>query len=97
MGSFGFKRFDVTILLGLLAVITLVLVLPQVDLPDTAFPKGASPFAARARATSAPMVLILASPMGLRYIAVVRQASGGYLSASGLAQSLHILEHSLRC
>ena len=96
MGSFTLKPATLTLLLGLLAVITLVLVLPQVDL-DFAFPRGTSPFVARARATSPPLVLIVASPMSLGYIAAARQDRGGNLPPYDITQSLHILEHSLRC
>jgi hypothetical protein len=76
-------------------VITLVLVLPQVDL-DFAFPRGTSPFVARARISFAPLVLVLASPLGLGHIVTVRQDRGGQLPVC-IAQSLHILQHSLRC
>lgn len=85
-----------TLLLGLLAVITLVLVLPQVDL-DFAFPRGTSPYVARTRITFALLVLILPSFSGLGHLATARQDRGGTLAVYGMAQSLHILQHSLRC
>ena len=97
MGSFSLKPAALTLLLGLLAVIALVLVLPQVDLDDFAFPRGTSPFVARARVTFAPLVLILGLFLRVGHLAFGRQDRGGKLSAYGIAQSLHILQHSLRC
>jgi hypothetical protein len=47
------------ILAGTLVVIALILVLPQVDLLDTAFHRGNSPIAARARLTSAPLLAVV--------------------------------------
>jgi len=43
--------------LGVLLVITLIQILPQVDLPDTAFQEDSAPVAIHARATSPPLVL----------------------------------------
>src|SRR5215831_3361925 len=48
------RRLSVCLLLGVLTVIVLVLVLPQVDLLDTAFQGGTAPIAAHARGTSKP-------------------------------------------
>jgi hypothetical protein len=97
MGSFTVKRSALTLLLILLAVITLVLVLPHVDLMDTAFLTGTSPLVARARVHSVPSLLILLSPFRQDYIAEVRQDRGEKLPGYAIAQSLHILKHSLRC
>jgi hypothetical protein len=49
------------ILGGLLVIIFLILVLPQVDLLDTAFHRGSSPVALKARFTSAPVFAVVAA------------------------------------
>jgi hypothetical protein len=51
----------VFILGGLLVIIFLILVLPQVDLLDTAFHRGSSPVALKARFTSAPVFAVVAA------------------------------------
>src|SRR5215469_637231 len=48
------SRQSVFLLLGVLTVIVLVLVLPQVDLLDTAFHSGTAPIAVHARGTAKP-------------------------------------------
>jgi hypothetical protein len=47
-------RQSVFVLLGVLIVIVLVLVLPQVDLLDTAFHRGTAPIVVHAQGTSKP-------------------------------------------
>lgn len=47
-----------------LSVITLVLVLPQVDLLDTAFQNDSEPFAIHAFAVTSPLVLVAAVVAG---------------------------------
>lgn len=53
MGSFTIRPLGLVVLLGFLAVITLILILPQVDLLDTAFQRNTSPLAIHARSISA--------------------------------------------
>src|SRR5262252_6021925 len=48
------RRLSVCLLLGVLAVIVLVLVLPQVDLLDTAFHGGPAPILVHAQGTEKP-------------------------------------------
>src|SRR6476660_8014204 len=52
-------RPSVLVLLGVLTVIVLVLVLPQVDLLDTAFHNGTAPIAVHARGTAKPVLQTL--------------------------------------
>jgi hypothetical protein len=52
---------SVMILAGLLVIIFLILVLPQVDLLDTAFHRGSSPVALKARFTAPPVFAVVAA------------------------------------
>jgi len=86
------------LLLAVLANIALVLVLPQVDLLDTAFHGNTSPLAVHARATSSRAALTFASTWlfnSPEARAEVRREHK--LSARSLPNSLLILNRSLRC
>ena len=85
-------------MLGVLTVIVLVLVLPQVDLLDTAFQRGTAPMAVHAQGTGKPAFQALP---GLFVF---------FLSVAGLAMrpfeqplislgphQVQILNHSFRC
>jgi hypothetical protein len=65
LGSFRLKPTRLLLLLGVLATITLVLVLPQIDLLDTAFQRNSSPLALRAHFHSAPLIGALVSVSGI--------------------------------
>lgn len=54
MGSFKSGPLSSLLLIGLLALITAVLIAPQVDLPDTAFQRDSSPLAIHALAHHVP-------------------------------------------
>jgi hypothetical protein len=96
VGSFTISRPALILLLGVLAVITLVLVLPQVDLLDTAFQRNTSPLALRARVTSVPLVLISAPPLLLGCVAVALRDRREQSRAVAI-ESEQIPEYSLRC
>ena len=86
------------LLLAVLGNIALVLVLPQVDLLDTAFHGNTSPLAVHARATAGRAALTFASaslfssPTGREELRREHK-----LSVRGTPNSLLILNHSLRC
>ncbi|MBZ5572876.1 MAG: hypothetical protein LAO09_13475 [Acidobacteriia bacterium] len=61
MGSRKISSAAWVLLLGTLAVIVLIVILPQVDLLDTAFHCNTSPLGIHARCTSAPAALLSAS------------------------------------
>ena len=48
------------VLIGMVLVMLLIVYLPDVDLPDTAFHRGTAPLVVHARATSAPPVVAVA-------------------------------------
>lgn len=56
------------ILLGVLAVIVLIVILPQVDLLDTAFHRNTSPLGIRAACTSAPSTTLSAGFFGAQIV-----------------------------
>jgi len=99
MGRFILKPSALTLLLGLLAVITIVLLLPQVDLLDTAFQRNTSPLALRALGTSAPLVAALvplfrfSSGMDVSFRSEDRDLPTHIL----LNEPLQILKQSFRC
>jgi hypothetical protein len=62
MSKWNANPIAITILSGLLVVMLLIAVLPQVDLLDTAFHRGNSPVATRTRFT-APPVLAIVTPV----------------------------------
>ena len=56
------KRWNISpaalvILGGVVVLMLLIVVLPDIDLPDTAFHRGTAPILVHARATSAPAVV----------------------------------------
>jgi len=57
MRRWTIKPGALLILMGVLSVIVLILILPQVDLPDTAFHRGTSPVVAHLRVSASPLLL----------------------------------------
>ena len=54
MWSVGFSRISLLLAIALLAIVGLIQVLPQVDLPDTAFHEDETPAAARLSQEASP-------------------------------------------
>jgi hypothetical protein len=87
------------VLLGVLTVILLVLVLPQVDLLDTAFQRNTAPVAIHVQATSAPALSIVNIPA---HFSIAIQGSEYHsenklLSAQATPKFLLVLHCSIRC
>jgi hypothetical protein len=99
VGCFNVKSSKVIVLIGVLAVIALILILPQVDLLDTAFQRSTSPLAIRATSISAPQASIAGIILNFaRGRQVQSLLASGKQSAYALpAGSLQILNQSLRC
>lgn len=57
MGRWTIKPSCLFVLMALLFLIVVILVLPEVDLPDTAFHGGTAPVDVHAQVTSAPTLL----------------------------------------
>jgi hypothetical protein len=88
----------VALLVGLLAVIILIVVLPDVDLLDTAFPRNTSPSALYSHSHSNSQLVLSSTSIWL-----VLALSPSFdlktreLSDHTLVESLQVLHHSFRC
>jgi len=65
MSRWNVKTWTLFVLGGLVFLMLLILVLPDVDLPDTAFHRGTAPVVVHANATSAPAPVMVASALPL--------------------------------
>jgi len=92
------KPRSVVLLLALLFVILLVLVLPQVDLLDTAFQLNTAPVAIHRQATAAPVAQIVHSLVLLASLAyVTTRHERQYELLPETNRNIPVLDHSLRC
>ena len=65
------KGWRYALLIAELFLFALILVLPQVDLPDFTFPGGTAPIAARSKLSSPPVFSIIPSPVQSRSFGLV--------------------------
>ena len=92
------RRAERLILMVALLAIVLVLVLPQVDLPDVVLHRGGAPVVAQARAYSAPTLLSLRIPVRSSLAAAVSESGWERSSLPfSTSRSLLVLHQSLRC
>jgi len=86
-------------LLGMLFLVFLILVLPDVDLPDAAFHSGTAPVSLHARAVTPPSLLTIATFVPISFpIQTTTNPSAGTPSVNPVSvDSLPILHRSLRC
>ena len=68
MSRWNVKTWTLFVLGGLVFLMLLILVLPNVDLPDTAFHRGTAPVVVHANATSAPVPVMVAPALPLHGI-----------------------------
>lgn len=61
MSRWNVKAPTLVILSSLVVIMLLIVVLPDVDLPDTAFHQGTAPLVVHSRATTAPPVVAVAA------------------------------------
>ncbi|MGH9500195.1 MAG: hypothetical protein ACRD3L_13725 [Terriglobales bacterium] len=87
------------VLLGTFAIMLLIVVLPDVDLQDTAFHSNTSPLVIHARATSAPSSAVSASLFHLASVFKERGKFQGHGDLTGRDAHKFIadLTHCLRC
>lgn len=98
MARWTVSRGALLLLMGVLALIVLILILPDIDLPDTAFHRGTAPVVEHSRASSAPSLLTSRIQTPLVFSAETAEAQLERSSLSHLtSQSLPILHQSLRC
>ena len=89
---------SVFLLLGVLTVIVLVLILPQVDLLDTAFHSGTGPIAVHARGTEKPAFQSIPGLFifFLSAVGIAVQRSEWVLLRTGIRE-VQVLNHCFRC
>jgi len=98
MASWTINRGALILLMGLFALIVLILILPDIDLPDTAFHRGTAPVVEHSQASSAPSLLTvrILARLFVAHEATALQGEHSFSSHQTL-QSLPILHQSLRC
>jgi hypothetical protein len=86
-------------LLGLLSLIALVVILPDVDLPDTAFRSNSSPLAIRTLYQQVPHANAAANPLRQSMCSLTLHCPSGSLreTRTRSPQDLAIEHKSLRC
>lgn len=98
MAKWTISRGALFLLMGFLVLIVVILILPDIDLPDTAFHRGTAPVVEHLRASSAPSLLTVRS---LTPLVPSGEAAESRLERTSLShptlQSLPILHQSLRC
>ena len=93
------KRWRLALLLWELFLFALILVLPQVDLPDFTFPGGTAPIVAKARLSASPALTDLPTPVHARAFHRDSQKSTRaiWLAAHLNTTSLLVIDCILRC
>jgi hypothetical protein len=99
MGRWTIKPSVRATLLGMLILVFLILVLPDVDLPDAAFHGGTAPVMLHARAVTPPSLLTVTGFAQITSPArISANLSTGSISPTPLSiDSIPILYRSLRC
>ena len=99
MERWTIKPSYVFVLVSVLFLVALILILPQVDLPDTAFNRGAAPVDVHVRSVSAPGLLSFGTVVLFHFSSQTasgrheRHVRSGHVTSS----SLPLLHRSLRC
>ena len=98
MGRWTIRPLALAALLGVLVVVVLVLVVPDVDLPDAAFHSGNAPVVMHARSIPIPGFLTAATTIHFSFSTRISGHSWAdiTLSARVPVDSLSILHHALR-
>lgn len=99
MGRWTIKPSCLFVLMALLFLIVVILVLPEVDLPDTAFHGGTAPVDVHAQVTSAPTLLSVSMVVPFSFSAqtALRRRERFLVSAHTGSGFLPLLHRSLRC
>src|SRR5579863_1523350 len=99
MGRWTIKPSRLFVLMTLLFLIVLILVLPEVDLPDTAFHRGTAPVDVHAQVTSAPTLLSASTlvPFSFSPQTALRRREHSLAFAHIGFSFLPLLHRSLRC
>jgi len=99
MGRWTIKSSYWFVLMTLQFLIVVILIMPEVDLPDTAFHGNSAPVDVHSRVTSAPSLLSVGTPLPFGFSAST--ASHGrehsLVFAHATSSFLPLLHRSLRC
>jgi hypothetical protein len=98
MSQWNIKPATLFILGGMVILMLLIVVLPDVDLPDTAFHRETAPVALHAQATAAPTVVMIAAVLQFPHAAETYRTSDqpGTLAINPRPNSRPILLRSIR-
>jgi hypothetical protein len=95
--AWSISRWQVLLLASVLVAILLIVLIPdQWDLPDTAFQGGTAPLVIHARTSSGPAFLSISAPARVSISPETRQSGGDSSLFSAQSPSLSVLI-SLRC
>lgn len=98
MRQWNISKCAVLLLLGVLSVIVLVLVLPQVDLLDTAFHLGTAPLVVHSQVNAKPSFAILLGLVACLLLATGRTEHHGVQRWIPIrAHKVQVLNHEFRC
>jgi hypothetical protein len=99
MGRWTIKPSCLFVLMTLLFLMVLILVLPEVDLPDTAFHRGTAPVDVHAQVTSTPALLSVSTVVPFSFPAQTasRRREHSLVFAHTGSSFLPLLHRSLRC
>src|SRR5947209_6152090 len=93
-GGFFMKPWRWALLIIELFLVALILVLPQVDLPDFTFHRGSAPVIVKARLSSGPILAMVATPvqpLTAQYVGEVKSSSARRLFGSASHSLLSLL------
>jgi hypothetical protein len=97
MKCWSISRWQVVLLASVLVAILLIVLIPdQWDLPDTAFQGGTAPLVIHAQTTSGPASFAMSLPVGTLVHPETHHSSSDFLLLSAQSPSLSVLI-SLRC
>ena len=98
MSQWNVKASTLFILAGMVFLMLLIVVLPDVDLPDAAFHRGTAPVVLHAQATAAPAVVMVTAVLHFPNFAEAYRPfyQPGALAHNPAANSLPILLRSIR-
>jgi hypothetical protein len=95
--DWGISPWRVLVLTCVLMAIVVIVVIPdEFDLPDTAFHGGTAPLVVHSRNTSVPALLAVSLPAGFLVSPETRESGGDFSLLSAPSVSLSVLV-SLRC
>jgi hypothetical protein len=99
MERWTINRLCLSVLVCLLLLVVLIQVLPQVDLPDTAFHGGTAPLDVHSRVTYAPGLVGVGAAVSFSFSAhaASRRLEHSWLFAHATTSFLPLLHRSLRC